>query len=98
MTVEVAPWAPRPVIVVIDPAAIVIPRPSPRFITYPGPSVWWTPGPTAVTIGRPIVVVVDDYDIWPPDPAVFVCVGPTTIGIQIFCAPDVIIIVLGVVT
>src|SRR6185503_3810241 len=88
---------PCPIVVVIDPTAIVIWGPSPRLITNPRPAVWLAPGPIAMAVRRPIKIVVDDCYVGAPDPSVVLRVFPTAICVQFFCAPDVIVIVLIVV-
>src|SRR5262249_40433049 len=98
VTIVVTSRAPRPMIVVVHPPAVVIRRPSPWFISYPGPSVRRAPGPAAVTIGGPVVVAVDNRSIRLPDPTVLVCKNPTAICIQILRAPNIVVVVLGVVT
>jgi hypothetical protein len=50
-----------------------------------------------VTIRRPVVVIVDDGYVGPPDPAVVVYIGPVTISVQIFGAPNVVVVILSVV-
>ena len=90
--------APGPVVVVIDPAAVVIRGPTPRFVTHPRPTIRGAPGPTPITIRRPAVVVVDYGRVRPPDPAIVIRVGPIAIGIQIFGAPHVAVVILNVVT
>src|SRR2546426_11584565 len=91
----VAVRTPGPVVVVIDPAAIMIRRPAPRFVADPGPSVRLTPDPGAKTIRRPVVVVIDDCYVRSPDPAVVVDVSPTAVSIEIFRTPNVGVIVAG---
>src|SRR5262245_2382722 len=56
ITLKLTAGTPGPVTVVIDPAAVVIRRPTPRLISHPGPAVRRTPDPMAVTIWRPIAV------------------------------------------
>src|SRR5687767_15629674 len=68
----VAARTPGPVVVVVDPATVVIRSPTPRFISDPRPTVRPNPGPGPMTIRRPVYVVVDDRDMWSPDPAVVV--------------------------
>src|SRR6185295_178041 len=68
--------APRPVAVIVDPAAIVIRSPTPRFVAHPGPAIRGNPAPATVAIRRPVVVVIDYGLMRPPDPAVVVHVGP----------------------
>ena len=93
----VAVRAPGPIIIVVDPAAIVIRRPAPGLVTNPRPAVRRNPNPLTIPIRRPVVVVVDDRDLRSPDPAVIVCIGPTAIRIEIFPAPDIIVQVAHVV-
>lgn len=93
-----ATWTPCPIVVVVNPAAIVIRRPAPRFITYPGPTVRRTPGPITITIRRPIVVVIDNCDVRPPDPAVIADIDPVSIGVEFLSAPHIFIVVLRVIT
>ena len=87
---------PRPVTAVIHPSSVVIWRPSPGFITYPGPTIWRTPYPVTISIWRPINVV-DGGRMRSPDPAIVGRVGPITVCIEILGTPNVFIIVLGVV-
>ena len=98
--VPVVPAArhPDPVVVVEDPAAVVIRRPSPRFVADPRPTVWWTPGPMAVSIWRPICVTRQDSGPWPPGPAEFVVVAPVAPRREIFCSPHELVVILNVVT
>lgn len=59
VSVKLAARAPRPVAVVINPAAIVIRRPAPRLVTDPRPAVRRAPAPLAVAIRSPIAVDVE---------------------------------------
>ena len=88
---------PGPIIVVIDPAPIVIRGPAPRFIPDPRPAIGRAPGPVAVTIGRPVVVDIDYGRVRTPDPTIVRHIRPIAISIEIFSAPNVFIIVLNVV-
>jgi len=90
------PRTPRPVTVVIHPSSVVIWRPSPGFITHPGPTIRRTPYPVTISIWRPINVV-DGARMRSPDPAVVGRVTPIAVCIEILGAPNVFIIVLGVV-
>src|SRR5438445_10408975 len=85
--------APGPIVVVINPAAVVIRRPTPWLLSHPGPAVWRAPRPVPVAIRRPVVVVVDYGNLRPPDPAIIVGVNPITISIQFFRAPDIGIVI-----
>jgi hypothetical protein len=91
------PRTPCPVTVVIHPSSIVIWRPSPGFITHPGPTIRRTPYPVTVSIWRPINVDVNGARVRSPDPAVVGRVSPIAVCIEILCTPNVVIIVLGVV-
>src|SRR5438128_7918618 len=84
---------PGPIVVVIDPAAVVIRRPTPGLLSHPGPAVWGAPRPVSIAIRRPVVVDVDYGSVRPPDPAVIVGVNPITIGVQFFRAPDIGIVI-----
>ena len=77
--VKLAARAPRPVIVVVNPTTVVIRRPAPRLVTNPRPTVRRTPGPITVAIWRPVAVDADGARMWPPDPAVIICVSPLAI-------------------
>lgn len=88
---------PRPVVVDIDPAAVVIRRPAPRFVADPRPAVRRTPRPMPIAIRSPVSVSGQHSSTWPPDPAKLVAVVPIAVGVQIFCAPDVFVVVLDVV-
>src|ERR1044072_18623 len=68
-SVKLAAWTPRPIVVDEDPAAVVVRRPTPRFIADPRPAVRRTPSPLAVTIWRPIAVNANRRRMWSPDPA-----------------------------
>ena len=72
-------------------------EPSPRAHSLPRSSRKAAPGPAAVAIRRPVVVVVDNRSMRTPDPAVVVRVGPVAIGIEIFRTPNVVIVVLNIV-
>jgi len=89
---------PCPVTVVIHPSAVVIWCPAPRFISHPGPTIRRTPHPVTITIRRPIAVDVNRVRLRSPDPAVVGRVSPIAVCVEIFGAPNVFIIVLGVVT
>src|SRR5437879_12219234 len=84
----IAVRTPGPVVVVINPAAIVIRRPAPRFVADPGPAVRIAPEPRPETIRRPVVVVIDDGNVRTPDPAVVVGVRPTAVGAESLRAPE----------
>src|SRR6267143_3013563 len=44
------------------------------------------------------MVIVTDYGaVRPPDPAVFVCIVPTSISIEVFGAPKIIVVILDVI-
>src|SRR5215204_4722065 len=83
VTVVVTPRTPGPIVVVVDPTAVVIRRPTPGFIANPSPAIGPNPRPSAISIRRPVAVVVDDCDVGPPHPAVVVNVGPVAIGIKV---------------
>src|ERR1043166_732985 len=89
---------PGPVVVVIDPTSVMIRRPTPRLLAHPGPTIRITPGPIAITIRRPVVVAAQKSCTWLPDPAVVGGVTPVAVGIKIFGAPNVAIVILNVVT
>lgn len=90
--VKLATRRPGPVTVVVNPATEMIRRPSPRFIADPSPAVGRNPDPLAVTIWRPVRITADDFSVWPPDPAVVVGPGPYAIVIEVFRAPNVVIV------
>jgi hypothetical protein len=71
LAIVLASRSPGPVVVVIDPAAIVIGRPAPWLMTYPGPAIGRTPGPLAISIRYPIVVSSNGGCVWTPNPSVF---------------------------
>src|SRR2546427_10821547 len=83
----IAVRTPGPVVVVINPAAIVIRRPAPRLVPDPGPTVWIAPEPRPETIRRPVAEVVDDWHVTSPDQNVVVGVTPTPVCIEDFLAP-----------
>jgi hypothetical protein len=97
MTVVIATRAPGPIVVVIDPAAIVVRGPTPWLITNPRPAVWRTPGPVTITIRGPVVIVVNYGRMRSPDPTVVACICPIAISIEIFGAPNIAIVVLNVI-
>src|SRR6185503_1253921 len=84
MTVELAARTPGPIVVVVDPTAVVIRRPTPGLLAHPGPTVRRNPNPAAIAIRSPIVIVVYDSDVRAPNPAVVVNVGPIAVGVEIF--------------
>ena len=93
---------PGPVVINIDPTAVVIRRPSPWLVSDPRPPVRRTPGPTTVTIRCPISVAADHRCMRTPDPAVLVSLGPIAIGFELFRAPrrfieipDIVLVSLG---
>jgi hypothetical protein len=92
------PRTPRPVTAVINPPSVVIWRPPPRFITHPGPTIRRTPHPATISIRRPIGVYVNRARVRSPDPTVVRRVSPIAVRIEILGTPNVVIIVLGVVT
>ena len=94
MPVITAARTPGPIVVVIDPAAVVIRRPAPRLVANPGPAVRRNPTPAAVTIGRPVIVVVDDRRVRTPDPTIVSRVSPVAVGIKVFGAPNVLVVIL----
>ena len=98
LLVEVAARHPGPVIIVKDPAAIVIRRPTPRFVADPRPTVRRTPRPMTITIRRPIAERIDYAGVRPPNPAVLATVGPLTVSIEILGAPNVFVKILNIVT
>lgn len=89
--------SPRPGVVVVDPTAVVIRSPTPGFKAYPSPSIWRTPGPLAIAIRRPVIVTSQGVRMRPPDPTIFAGVGPCAVGVEIFRAPDVIVVVVSVI-
>jgi hypothetical protein len=95
--VVTAARTPSPVVVVVNPAAVVIGRPSPWFITHPSPPIWRTPDPIPISVGRPIVVSTDRVWVWSPNPSIIGGVHPSAVGVQIFSAPDVRVVILRVV-
>src|SRR6185369_2703365 len=98
MTVELAAWTPGPIVVVVNPTAVVIRRPTPGLLAHPGPTVRRNPNPAAIAIRSPIVIVVYDSDVRAPNPAVVVNVGPIAVGVEIFSAPNIAVVILNVVT
>src|SRR6476659_1039839 len=98
VTVVLTTRAPCPVVVVVDPTAVVIRCPAPRFLAHPGPAIRRNPGPVTITIWGPVVVAVDCGRARMPNPAVVGRVGPVAIGIQIFTTPNVTVVVLRVIT
>ena len=94
-SIERAAWHPRPGVVVVDPTAEVIRCPTPRFVANPRPAVRRTPGPMTVTIRRPIAERVDYAGVRRPDPTIVFAIGPFAISVQIFRAPNVVVIVLS---
>ena len=98
IVIEGTPWTPRPITTVENPTAIVVRRPSPGFITNPRPTIRRAPDPMSITIRRPIIVNIDYRIVRTPNPTVVRCIAPITKGIEIFCAPNVFVVVLNVVT
>jgi len=88
---------PPPVTIEKHPTSVVIGRPTPRFITYPSPTVRWTPNPVTITIGCPISVDIDGGGMRSPDPAIVGRVSPIAVGIKIFSSPYVLVVILNVV-
>src|SRR3990172_4650540 len=97
MAIVLAARAPGPVVVVIDPATIVIWSPSPRLITDPRPSVGCKPGPMTITIWSPVVIAVYDCDVRLPNPTVVVCINPIAVGVQILSSPNMAVVILRVI-
>src|SRR5687768_7463486 len=97
MAVVLAAWTPGPVVVVVDPAAVVIGCPAPRFISHPRPAIRWTPRPITMTVRCPVRVIVNNRCVWSPDPTIVVDVRPRSVSVEVFRAPDVTVIVLVVV-
>jgi hypothetical protein len=97
MTVVKTPRTPCPVVVVIDPTAIVIRRPTPRFVADPRPAVGINPAPAAITIRGPVVIVVNYSGVRTPNPTVVLRVDPIAVRIKILGAPNVVVVILGVV-
>ena len=98
MPVILTARAPGPIVVVVNPATVVIWRPAPGLQAHPGPAIRWNPGPITITIGSPIVVSIDGAGVRVPDPAIIFGVGPIAVGIQIFTTPNITIVILSVVT
>src|SRR5688572_7605328 len=96
--VKLAARHPCPVVVVKDPAAVVIRSPTPRFIPDPGPTVRRKPRPMTVAIRRPVRVRVQHAGVRTPDPAVILAVNPLAVRAQFFGAPQVLVEILVVVT
>jgi hypothetical protein len=91
-------WTPCPGVVVINPSAVVIRSPTPGFIANPRPAVRWTPHPIPITVRGPTVVAVDEGRMRTPDPTILIRVRPLTIRVEIFAAPDKLVVVLSVVS
>jgi hypothetical protein len=89
---------PCPISTMKDPAAVVVGRPTPWFITYPGPAIRGTPDPMTISIRRPIGIDIGDARARSPNPAVICRVIPVTIGVEIFGPPNVLIVILRVVS
>src|SRR5688500_10521892 len=97
LLVEVTPRDPNPRVVVIDPAPIVIRRPTPRFETNPRPAIRRTPGPMTIAIWRPVTKGINYTCVWPPNPTVFAGLVPLAVVVKIFGAPYILVEVLGLV-
>lgn len=89
----IAVRTPRPIVVIVNPSTPVIRRPTPRFIADPRPSIRRYPRPMTVTIRGPVAVGIYDRDARSPDPAVIVGVNPATIRVEIFPAPNGIVVI-----
>src|SRR5205085_1245175 len=83
---------PAPVVVVIDPAPVVIRGPAPRLVADPSPTVRRTPDPMPVAIGCPIIIV-DDGVAWSPNEAVVVRIDPIAVSIKFFRAKNILIVI-----
>jgi len=91
LPIKLAARAPRPIAVVLNPAAVVIRRPAPRLVTNPRPAVRRTPTPLAVAIRRPVAVYAQRARMRPPDRAIVVCIDPIAVVGKIFGAEDVFV-------
>src|SRR5258706_7889755 len=98
MTVILAARTPGPIVVVVNPAAVVIRSPAPGLLAHPGPTIRRNPVPIPIPIWSPIVVTVDCAGLRMPDPAIVFGVSPIAIGIQVFATPNITIVILSVVT
>src|SRR5690242_4215524 len=97
IAIKLAARTPRPVTVVINPATIVIRRPSPRLVSNPRPTVRRTPGPLPVTIWHPIAIPADRARERTPDPTVIVGLNPIAVRIEILAAPNILVVIPGIV-
>src|SRR6185369_4815435 len=97
IAIELAARAPRPVTIEINPTAVVIRRPAPWLIANPRPAIRRTPGPLPITIWRPIAVDADRARKRTPDPTVVVSLDPVAIRLEILAAPNIFVVILGVV-
>src|SRR6185312_63905 len=88
---------PRPIIIVVNPSSPVIRLPAPGLIANPRPPIRRDPGPMTVAIWSPVIIVVNDGDARSPNPSVIICVNPAAIGIEIFTAPNRIVVITHVV-
>jgi hypothetical protein len=95
--IEQASWTPGPVTVVVNPASVVIRRPTPWLVTDPCPTIRRNPGPLPVTIRRPIAVNADRTRERTPDPTVIVSLDPVAVSTEIFAAPNIFVVVLDVI-
>src|SRR5437868_2949077 len=92
LIVIVTARGPAPIVVVIDPAPVVIRGPAPRLVADPSPTVRRTPDPVPVAIGGPIIIVGDGV-AWSPDEAVVVRIDPVAVSVEFFRAPDVPVVI-----
>src|SRR5690242_621182 len=75
------PRPPAPGAAIEEPAAVVIRRPAPRLIGYPGPAVVRFPNPLAIAIRRPARA-----GGWHPHPTIIRHLGPVSIVVQVLRA------------
>jgi hypothetical protein len=97
VAIVITSGTPRPIVVVIDPTAVVIRSPAPWFRAHPRPAVWLDPAPSSITIRGPVVVDIDYGCVRSPNPAVVVDVSPVAICVEVFSAPHVIVVILNVI-
>src|SRR5687768_9429682 len=85
---------PGPRVVVVDPASVVIRRPTPWFVTDPRPAIGRTPRPMTVAVRRPVAERVDHARVRLPDPTVIAGLRPVAVVAEVFGAPNIFVEVL----